>query len=199
MNCRESRFQLALFVGGDLDESSSVGLRRHLATCPECRDHHDSLSNLMDQVEQIESQSTAIMHAASVWPQLAAVIKVREQDRTRRFNGWIAGFAVAATVLAMVTIAQNLPSAQPLSNFGSQFSDMGPLDSFSNSVSFQPGANRLSVEPQDSSSVWDEGRAAIGVYRTTGQDRIRRMVLPRANPNAIVISPDAPLLRRTAE
>jgi len=198
MNCRESRFQLALFVGGDLDESSSVGLQRHLATCPECRDHHDGLSKVMDRVEQIESQSTAIMHAESVWPQLAAVIKVREQDRTRRFNGWVAGFAVAATILATVTIAQNLPSAQPLSNFGTQFSDMGPMDNFSNNVLFQPGANMLPADPQDGSSLWDEGGLVIDVDRTTQQERLSRMVLQQrqTNPNVIIIGPDSPLLRQ---
>lgn len=137
MNCRESRFQLGLFVGGDLDESSSVEVQRHLATCPECRIHHDGLNTVMDQVERSEAAATAIDHSESVWPQLASVIRVREQNRTRKFNGWVAGFAVAACVLAAVTIAQNLPSAQPLTDFGSQFSNVGPMDNFANTVSFQ--------------------------------------------------------------
>jgi hypothetical protein len=140
MNCRESRFQLALFVGGDLDESSSVEVQRHLATCPECRTHHDGLNTVMDQVERSEAASTAVVHSESVWPQLASVIRVRERNRTRRFNGWVAGSAVAACVLATVTIAQNLPSAQPLTNFRSQFSNVGPMDDFANTDSFQPNS-----------------------------------------------------------
>ena len=138
MNCRESRFQLALFVGGDLDESSGVGLQRHLATCPECRDHHERLDSVMQQVERSESEAPALVHRKSVWPQLAAVIKVREQDRTRRFNGWVAGFAVAAMALAAVTISQNLPSSQP----DLQFSEFGPVDDFGVQASFPMNGGR---------------------------------------------------------
>jgi len=193
MNCRESRFQLALFVGGDLDESSAVGLQRHLATCPDCRDHHDGLSNVMDQVERIETQSTAIMHAESVWPQLAAVIKVREQDRTRRFNGWVAGFAVAATVLAMVTIAQNLPSAQPLSDFDIQFSGTGPED-LSKSVSFQPGNNSFPIGPETGVSPWNDGPSRFDFDHTVPQERVRDMILPQQPlPDVFLLSPDARL------
>ena len=136
MNCRESRFQLALFVGGDLGDASAVGLQRHLATCPDCREHHDGLSDVMGQVERIEADAPAVVHRKSVWPQLAAVIKVREQDRTRRFNGWVAGFAVAATVLAMVTISQSLPSSR--SDF--QFSDITPIDELAVPVAY-PNTN----------------------------------------------------------
>lgn len=148
MNCRESRFQLALFVGGDLDESSSTTLQRHLATCPECREHHSGLNTVMDHVERSESQSTAMDHPESVWPQLAAVIRVRDDNRSRRFNGWVAGFSVAAMALAAVTIAQSLPSAQPLTNFGTQFSNVGPMDNFSNTVSFRPGAD-VNAQPTE--------------------------------------------------
>ena len=114
MNCRQARLEIALWAGSDLDSAAERSVRRHLAECLGCRQYRERMLSAMGCLEQVDSGPDEAARVDSIWPSLSNVLSRRERDtRIRRFNGWVAGLAVAATLLATVTIWQNLPSAQP--------------------------------------------------------------------------------------
>ncbi len=122
MNCKRARSEIALWVGDDLDQSARHELERHLAECPSCRDHRNRMRASLDMLYGAEDSvdtsgdSVASTHD-SLWPGLSGRLELRDEARkASRFNGWVASLSLAAMVLAMVALSQNL--ARPLPNSG---------------------------------------------------------------------------------
>ena len=112
MDCKTARHQVALLVGQDLPEADAVQLQRHLATCPPCREQRTRLQTTFDRVLSVAESAND--NSPGLWPAISSAIRVRGVSpglNARQFNGWVAGLAVAATLLAMVTISQHLPTA----------------------------------------------------------------------------------------
>jgi hypothetical protein len=75
MTCREARTDLALFAGGDLDDRTRVReLRQHVASCPGCKGHYQSLKSTLKTlggvgaVDAFASSTWESQH--SLWPSI---------------------------------------------------------------------------------------------------------------------------------
>ncbi len=78
MNCDEVKLELALWVGSDLDDPTRIEeLRRHIATCPQCRVQAKSLQTSMGVLGSIDPDRT-FDHTESLWPELNARIDYLE-------------------------------------------------------------------------------------------------------------------------
>lgn len=104
MKCKRAKSEIALWVGNDLDENDEQQVARHVARCPQCRDHATELKASL-QFLQRPSDDQAIAPQGSIWPamtaKLAAVDASRHMDR---FNGWVPALTVAAACLAIVLL-----------------------------------------------------------------------------------------------
>lgn len=123
MNCRQAKSELALWVGGDLTESSALELERHVAVCPSCRTLREGLSASHTALQAAaaapvlrpahEESTTARREAnrprpasdSSIWPAVSARITRSEQSRSQRFNGWVPAMAVSAACVAILFVA----------------------------------------------------------------------------------------------
>lgn len=126
-SCREARYEIALLAGGDLDPGAARNLQQHLQDCAECRQASQLLTRDLEVLQVCRSVDERL-DQFSVWPEVQTVLAARAAEAgIRRFNGWAATVAVAATVLALVTISQQFGSASRGSTeFGSE---MGGLSS----------------------------------------------------------------------
>lgn len=110
MNCRRAQSDIALWAGDDLDEAGLMGLKRHLAACPECRCYMQEMRLLMRLVEECPlrdegDDASKCVVEGSLWPSLSTRLVTWPASRGDRFNGWIPAVTVAAVCLAMVLIA----------------------------------------------------------------------------------------------
>lgn len=79
MNCDEVKLELALWVGNDLDDPTRIEeLRRHVATCPQCRSQAKSLQASMGVLGTIDPNPTFDLQE-SLWPELSARIDYLEK------------------------------------------------------------------------------------------------------------------------
>lgn len=79
MNCDEVKLELALWIGNDLDDPTRIEeLRRHVATCPQCRSQTKSLQASMSVLGTIDPDPTFDLQD-SLWPELNARIDYLEK------------------------------------------------------------------------------------------------------------------------
>lgn len=121
MNCRQAKSELALWVGGDLNETSMLELERHVAVCPSCRALREGLSAshtalqavaaaptvgaARDESTRREANRPRPASDSSIWPAVSARIARSEQSRSQRFNGWVPAMAVSAACVAILFVA----------------------------------------------------------------------------------------------
>ncbi|MDA1014382.1 MAG: zf-HC2 domain-containing protein [Planctomycetota bacterium] len=115
MKCKQARAFASLMVGNDLESDSRAQLQRHLAICPDCRDFTHQMSASMSVLQEAGHESALLTQSqmvgrASLWPRVAEAVTQKSLGnlRNRWFNGSVATLAIAATVLAMVSIFQTL-------------------------------------------------------------------------------------------
>jgi len=112
MNCKRAKLQIALSVGSDLDKVRERELKRHLAKCPPCRNYRVKLKQSLQVLHEprVVSQPSV---KESIWPRLEGRLRARSANQSlSRFNGWIAGGAVAAACCVLVAYAVTYPSSQ---------------------------------------------------------------------------------------
>lgn len=106
MNCQEAKVDLALLVGHDLEDASRrEELRRHVATCPQCRHHLRGLKSSLAVLEHVDPELTYVS-ADSLWPDLKARLETPSSSRGPREGGgsWISWSALALSVVVCVTV-----------------------------------------------------------------------------------------------
>lgn len=104
MHCSHAKTDIALLVGGDLDQEAIGPLETHLECCPDCAAHFASMQRHLMVLQSV--QEMPLERRESVWPRLAPALSFAEQQRrVKQFNGWVASVAVAAICLAMVTLS----------------------------------------------------------------------------------------------
>ena len=112
MNCKRAQAQIALAVGGDLDDAAERDLHGHLGGCVDCHRHWKQMSDtwalLLDREDDLPDPHD------SVWPDLQVKLPNRRELMSRaRFNGWTVGLAVSAVCLAMVSMWQTANTPEP--------------------------------------------------------------------------------------
>ncbi|RPI89358.1 MAG: zf-HC2 domain-containing protein [Planctomycetaceae bacterium] len=135
--CRKHRLNLALLAGNDLEGGSRVLVERHLATCPECRAHWQSLKAGQAVLEQARAagclalESAAPAESATVWPDLQRQIRVTEERRNEiGWRGWLPAAAMAAASLAIIVISSDM-MREPATRTGTnaaQFDTLAPIN-----------------------------------------------------------------------
>jgi anti-sigma factor RsiW len=113
MNCKRAQAQIALAVGGDLDDAAERELHKHLDGCVECHRHwrqmNDTWALLLDREDELPDPHD------SVWPDLQVKLPSRRALMSRaRFNGWTVALAMAAICLAMVSMWRTANTSEPM-------------------------------------------------------------------------------------
>lgn len=105
MNCKQAQRDIALFVGHDLDDPRHRDdLKRHVATCPDCREHYRQMKGTMRLLGQADTPET-FCAAGSLWPDLATRIKQRAASPPGdRFNGWAPFVAMTAACFILMLV-----------------------------------------------------------------------------------------------
>lgn len=112
MNCRQAKADIALWVGEDLqDAQQKEELRRHLASCPECRAHYKRMKRTFAVLERADRDAT-YDSSDSLWPHLAQRISRHSAGSPGRFNGWLPFAAMTAACAILVIVMDARPPAQ---------------------------------------------------------------------------------------
>ena len=135
MNCKQAQQDIALFVGQDLDDPRDRDdVKRHVAVCPDCRQHYRRMKGALKVLGQADAPETYTV-AGSLWPELARRINDRASSGPRsRFNGWAPFVAMTAACLTLMVVVNEPQKAShpvgPPTVKGVTFpdaSDVGPL------------------------------------------------------------------------
>ncbi len=100
MYCDEVRLELALWVGNDLDDRARIEeLRRHIATCPDCRLKAKSLQSSMVLLGASDPDTT-FDTPESLWPELNARIEYLEKmpKNPPPYGSWALAIACGVAV-----------------------------------------------------------------------------------------------------
>jgi predicted anti-sigma-YlaC factor YlaD len=113
MNCRQAQQDIALFVGQDLDDPRERDdVKRHVATCPDCRAHYRRLKGTLKVLAHADAPETYTT-TGSLWPELAGRINNRRPTGPRgRFNGWAPFVAMMAACLVLMVVVNEPQSPQ---------------------------------------------------------------------------------------
>lgn len=105
MNCRQAQQDIALFVGHDLDDPRERDdVKRHVATCPDCREHYRRMKGALKVLSRADAPETYTT-TGSLWPELASRIDARRHSGPRgRFNGWAPFVAMTAACLVLMVV-----------------------------------------------------------------------------------------------
>jgi Putative zinc-finger len=155
MNCKRAQGQIALAVGGDLDDASERDLRKHLADCSGCQRHweqmHNTWSLLLERDDELPDPHD------SVWPEVEVRLPSRRDLLSRaQFNGWVVAVAVAGVCLAMVSMWRTAHTPEPSLGTPGEFA--GTLNEFPRSDSFpdiQDRFGRAELTPVGDEMNWN--------------------------------------------
>jgi hypothetical protein len=112
MSCKQARTDIALWIGNDLEEDDVLHVERHIAGCPQCREH---AADLEASLKVLQATPAPVDAGGSIWPRLAARLSgLESRRRLERFNGWLpAATAVAASVTIIVLLEARRPDVTP--------------------------------------------------------------------------------------
>ena len=111
MNCNVAQHELALAAGQDLNPQDQDALNRHLAVCPDCRQHWRNLQDSTDVLQQVSAGDEHF--GPSLWPDLEARLNARRQPviESERATpaGWLPVIAMALATAATIAFALSTP------------------------------------------------------------------------------------------
>lgn len=137
MNCTRARSEIALWVGGDVDDRETLQLQRHVALCAECREYQSRMAGSLQVLQEPASPAAYNLHD-SVWPDVQSRLSAQSQveaDRTERLNRWLPAAAIAVACLAVIAITSEPPprhqrlDGQPLLSDGLIWQPSQPINS----------------------------------------------------------------------
>lgn len=112
MNCDEVKLELALWIGNDLDDPTRIEeLRRHIATCPQCRSQAKSLQTSIGVLGSIDPDPT-FDQQDSLWPELNARIDYLEKTprQPTAYGKWVIVLACGAGLGLGLWVMSNRPA-----------------------------------------------------------------------------------------
>lgn len=111
MNCKQAKQEMALCAGRDLDECAEQQLRRHLSSCPDCRDQWQRIQTAT-QILQRAAETDPPVGEVRLWSDVSTALDQLERERSHAPAGrtplWIPVVAVAALVMAAVSMLHTL-------------------------------------------------------------------------------------------
>lgn len=107
MNCKRAKREIALQIGGDLDDAQAQKLRMHLAACPECSDYSKEMQVGYDVLRAPAEDDVALHDEKSIWPDVSSVLTTRAQrpqslQQSLHLTGWLPATAAVAACLLIV-------------------------------------------------------------------------------------------------
>ncbi|MEZ6066818.1 MAG: zf-HC2 domain-containing protein [Planctomycetaceae bacterium] len=148
MSCREIQHDLALFVGGDLDDAGRVReLKSHLGGCADCRRHYRGLKSSLVSLTTVDQASTWVP-AISLWSKVEkSLAKPPESSlplaTLRQLKHWTP-FAAAAAACMLMLLVLNPGDTEP-TNAGRR-SIIGPPSASLNSQDMPAPQDRSESE-----------------------------------------------------
>jgi len=97
MNCKELERDIALYAGGDLEQTAAI--EAHMATCPKCRELASDLRELRGELAELREVALP-------------TLSVR-RPRPVRLRPWAVAGAIAAAVLIVLLIPKRADVAPP--------------------------------------------------------------------------------------
>lgn len=110
LTCKRARLHIALAVGGDLDETGEAAMNAHLADCPPCTQHLQTMKSNLRPLHERDDESLFTLHD-SLWPDLNERLPDRSSLRQMRYNGWWAASAVFVACIAIAMFWQKQSEA----------------------------------------------------------------------------------------
>lgn len=105
---------MALCAGRDLDECAEQQLRRHLSSCPDCRDQWQRVQASTHLLQRV-AETDPPVGEVRLWSDVSSALDQLERERSHAPAGrtplWIPIFAVAALVMAAVSMLHTLSPA----------------------------------------------------------------------------------------
>lgn len=154
LSCRQAEAEIALQVGGDLDDPARTRLlQAHLANCPLCRDYERRLAECVEALQTCAVESLPTYRSGGLWPRVAAELPpCSPRPVLARFNVWVPTTAMACACAAMifVTVIQikGIVPADPTSSPQSWISvSSGPNRDYFSDPIFSLEGNRSPVPP----------------------------------------------------
>lgn len=107
MNCKRAKAEIALWVGGDLNDAAEQSLRQHLGECLSCHRYWQQMKESLRFLQEPGEDSLSVL-SDSVWPDLSPRLSSRETMwRRGRFNGWVPAALIAASCVVILYSAFN--------------------------------------------------------------------------------------------
>jgi anti-sigma factor RsiW len=108
--CQKYRQDLALLVGQDLDVVAQLEAERHVATCPQCREHLQSLRSGQRVLQQARTQQPSpVAEESSVWSGVSRQMRALDERSGRsNWRGWLPAVALAAACLTVTVITTDM-------------------------------------------------------------------------------------------
>ena len=116
LKCADARHLIHLAVGDDTLADEEKQLSEHLHSCSDCRAYHAGMVDAMQVLESVRDDDSVDIPAGAVWSAISHRVKSRPSmapaiPERRRFNGAVAALCACSLTLALVTVIQNLPTA----------------------------------------------------------------------------------------
>lgn len=115
MTCRDAQADIALYAGGDLDDAVRVReVRRHVASCPGCREHFKGVKSSLRTLASVDRAATW-QAAGSLWPAIQRELgKPRPTGAAlalKQVRNWtpLAAMTAACAVMLMVLNHNSAP------------------------------------------------------------------------------------------
>jgi len=110
MNCRQAKSTIKLWDSGTLDAQAERKLRRHVAVCPNCRQHWQKWQASLAALRE-GGHEPINTFPANLWASLSIVLARRQRfERLNRFNGWVPTAAVIVGCFVLVAFSHSPPT-----------------------------------------------------------------------------------------
>lgn len=150
MKCKRAKHEMALHAGRDLDEFAEQELRRHLSSCPDCRDQWHRVANSTSILQQVGTLD-ADTSSPQLWTTLSRSLDQSSSPRpTSRGIGhvWVPLVAIASLVLAVVSISQTITRPVPRDPDGTLLVTPNDVNSLNTLPANLPGNGFRNYRPQ---------------------------------------------------
>ena len=146
MRCGKVRDLIAAYIDNELDERSREGVRRHIETCPACRELHGSIYKLAVQPLASAGKSEAPVY---LWRKIAARLEERHERAYAPYRRPALALAAAMIVVAITLALAGMPR-RDAALIGGYLSDQADFMSYlsgENGTALDMGA--FGADPED--------------------------------------------------
>jgi Putative zinc-finger len=122
MNCTDCKELLTVFIDGELDEASAVGVRAHLAGCHACRLVCEDMTSILCAVTDGSPDELVPPNSKALWCRINNIIESESKPKPARFaeeprRGWRVTFGQLAAALVCIAVISSLLTVVAIRNY----------------------------------------------------------------------------------